>query len=121
MSRPFHSSAAFIEGLSSQTDSFAVPPPAVIVPPPAKTRFGYLFTQKSGDRLEETVHTTANLAALGDSMRDSKVLAAGDSQIPSVYTYFGQFIAHDLTFDPVTKDRPLNPEIEPLETEIVNS
>jgi hypothetical protein len=120
MSRPFHSSTAFIAGLSSQAANFAVPPPAVIVPPPAKTRFGYLFTQKSGDRLEENVQTAASLAALGDSMRDSKNLAAGDSQIPSVYTYFGQFIAHDLTFDPVTKDRPLHPEIKPLEAEVVN-
>jgi Animal haem peroxidase len=118
MSRPFHSSTAFIAGLSSQAASFAVPPPTVTVPIPEKTRFGYLFQQKSGDRLAESFQTVANLTALGDSMREK---SAVHSQTPSVYTYFGQFIAHDLTFDSIAKEHPLHPEIKPLDPEIVNS
>lgn len=49
----------------------------------------------------------ANLAALADAMtsgfdppKDGP--DAEESGIPSLYTYFGQFIDHDITFDPVS-------------------
>ena len=49
----------------------------------------------------------ANLAALADNMvgdfdapKDSP--DAEESGIPALYTYFGQFVDHDITFDPVS-------------------
>jgi hypothetical protein len=37
-----------------------------------------------------------------------------DSKIPSAYTYFGQFITHELVFEVTTKDRKLGLDTPPL-------
>ena len=118
MSRPFHSSDTFIEGVASQEATFPAPKPAPAIPLPAKTRFGYLFKHKAADRLETSLQTVKNLIELGGTMREKSVQS---TNIPSAYTYFGQFIAHDVTFDPITKDHPLHPEIEPLSVNVVES
>ena len=54
----------------------------------------------------------AALEALADSMADTPPGPAGDNpDIPSGYTYLGQFVDHDITFDPVSGlDRVNDPD-----------
>ena len=54
----------------------------------------------------------AALAALADSMAEAPPGPAGDNpDLPSGYTYLGQFVDHDLTFDPVSShDRLRDPD-----------
>ena len=119
MSRSFHSSNAFIKGVALATG--AVPREAEKSATPAKkTRFGYFFKQKPTDRLVESEETVTNLINLGTSMREPEG-GGKDSSTPSVYTYFGQFIAHDLTFDALGKHIQLTKDIEPMEVELVES
>ena len=63
------------------------------------TRFGYMFpelTTSAECLLPAGQDTTRGLLALGDAIA-SDTGAATDSTIPSFFTYFGQFIDHDLT------------------------
>ncbi len=72
-------------------------------------------------RLPFYEHKVETLVALGDSMiqelengqldeplgaddddENDGVLADGSMRLPSGYTYFGQFVDHDITFDPVS-------------------
>ena len=54
----------------------------------------------------------AALKALADSMADAPAGPAGDNpDLPSGYTYLGQFVDHDITFDPVSSlDRVNDPD-----------
>ena len=68
------------------------------------TSFNYLFPEAARSRpclLPQTETTRAGLSALGKAMADQgspgDPQAAQDSQIPSAFTYLGQFIDHDLT------------------------
>jgi hypothetical protein len=74
-----------------------------------ETRFGYLFPQLK-DRpaahlpADDPASVVAGLKALGEAMvedppaaGDTPLQANGNSTIPPVYTYWGQFIDHDLT------------------------
>ncbi len=56
--------------------------------------------------------TDAALKVLADSMADAPAGPAGDNpDIPSGYTYLGQFVDHDITFDPVSSlDRVNDPD-----------
>src|SRR6267378_483089 len=64
------------------------------------TRFGYLFRdlQSVGALLPERPETRARLLNLGDTMMEPTA-ESGDSSIPSAYTYFGQFVDHDITLE----------------------
>lgn len=64
------------------------------------TRFGYLFPelQTADTLLPEAPETRARLVSLGDSMMEAGNESA-DSSIPSAYTYFGQFVDHDITLE----------------------
>lgn len=120
MSRRSHSSNTFVRGVALQADMPAngdAENSGTLTP---KTRFGYFFKQKPGDRLKESSKTVRNLMQLGRSMREPSN-GGQDSPIPSVYTYFGQFIAHDLTFDALGKHIQLTRYIEPMEVELVES
>lgn len=75
---------------------------------PVDETFGRMFPQLIGDPsnlLEETDETVAALEALGEAMRDTNEgdpkdgPGEGDSAIPAAFTYFGQFLDHDITFD----------------------
>lgn len=76
-------------------------------------RFSYLFPELAADPAS-TLPTdefggmlpsiTAGLEALADSMN----AVSADSTIPSGMTYLGQFIDHDITFDPTSSLARLN-------------
>jgi hypothetical protein len=103
------------------------PPPAIpglkVVACKKTTRFDYLFRdlpKSSKDYLPDTDATGAPMAQtlinLGNSMTDPD--SDGDPPvvppIPSAYTYFGQFITHEIVFEVTFKDRKLGPDTAPL-------
>ena len=86
-----------------------------------RSRFDFLLPelQTEAALLPETPETRASLIALGMSMREPDGDRSEDSSIPSLYTYFGQFVDHDITLEAKSqhlvelKDpalRPLTPD-----------
>lgn len=69
------------------------------------TRFDYLFPdlQTEDALLPELPDTRARLVNLGNTMMEPDPESA-DSTIPSAYTYLGQFIDHDITFEAKSDD-----------------
>jgi hypothetical protein len=65
------------------------------------SRFDYLFPnlQTRDALLPETREMRALLVNLGSSMIDPNSASSANSTIPSAYTYLGQFIDHDITFE----------------------
>jgi hypothetical protein len=51
------------------------------------------------DRLPTTPETLNAMRTLGAAMKDSIGASTPDGVIPAAYTYFGQFVDHDITFD----------------------
>lgn len=85
---------------------------------PALSNFGYLFRDLQCDpanQLLEDPQTVKDLILLGETMVESKVNARPDSKIPSAYTYFSQFVDHDITLEAVTKDVPLDGNLQPMQ------
>lgn len=121
MARPSHSPEAFLDEISPQPHDEVILS-AKSNPLETGTRFGYLSEYADADRLETNPITARDLSELGISMREQSI---EESPIPSLYTYFGQFIAHDVTFDPITKNMPITKEmslgknIEPLNPKFV--
>jgi hypothetical protein len=91
------------EEAASKLDAIVVPKSEL----PTETPFGYLFpqlTDKADAHLVGEPHeVVAALNALGSAMVDNAPRAASDPQIPvnstipAIYTYWGQFIDHDIT------------------------
>jgi len=74
---------------------FAVAGPAVL------QDFDFLFPtlqSNPANLLPEAAATPARLKELGRAMVDPGA-ATGDSGIPAIYTYFGQFVDHDITLE----------------------
>lgn len=69
----------------------------------SKMTFGRLF----GDELPSFTPDAAKLIDLGNAMVDDG--SGSNSATPAIYTYFGQFVDHDVTFD-----------ITPLSTNLAN-
>jgi hypothetical protein len=68
--------------------------------------FGHLFPDLAKDDaslLPRSSVTLDNLARLGDAMVETTQTTGAVSKIPSAYTYFGQFLDHDITFTKVPK------------------
>src|SRR5215218_5241482 len=99
-------------------------PGADVDAPGATSSFGYLFKQLDD---EFTAHhlpgdpaaVTAALKALGAAMVEVRPAAGSpaeplDSTIPSVYTYWGQFIDHDITANTDRKNAVTDVTREPL-------
>jgi hypothetical protein len=63
--------------------------------PASRLKFGRMFKKADKPKDEEAVIEA--LKELGDAM--NLPAADDDSEIPAGYTYLGQFIAHDITFD----------------------
>ncbi|MEU4694665.1 LysM peptidoglycan-binding domain-containing protein [Actinoplanes sp. NPDC023714] len=69
--------------------------------PPPPGPFDLLFPGLQDDEanlVEQTPKTPEKLAALGTAMADPDTRGE-DSPIPAVYTYFGQFVDHDITLE----------------------
>lgn len=98
--------------------------PNVVACPPT-TNFHYLFPClqcNPADRLPDKDckgrPMAETLISLGNAMSDRAPSAHPDlldSAIPSVYTYFGQFITHEVVFEVTTKDKKLGPDTVPLD------
>jgi hypothetical protein len=82
------------------------------------SKFDYIFPELASDPqqlLPEDFTTIQNLLALGTTMKEAGTDPQLDSAIPSAYTYFGQFVDHDLSLEVVTKRMPLDdPSVTPL-------
>jgi hypothetical protein len=76
--------------------------PAQLTSPSAPDRFGYLMsgTVRSKTRLPFDAQHQALLDQLGDLMGEpGREVGRPDSTIPAGFTYVGQFVDHDITFD----------------------
>jgi hypothetical protein len=74
---------------------------AVVTPADAQD-FDFLFPMLQRDEanlLPVSPETPKRLKALGATMHDAGGEEPGDSRIPAIYTYFGQFIDHDITLE----------------------
>ncbi|KAK5111392.1 hypothetical protein LTR85_012166 [Meristemomyces frigidus] len=70
-------------------------------------RFGRMFALRAGTYGATDTESRDALMALGDAMTSTldppkDGFDGEESGIPALYTYFGQFIDHDITFDPVS-------------------
>ncbi|HET9558498.1 MAG TPA: hypothetical protein VFS70_15265, partial [Actinomycetota bacterium] len=69
--------------------------------PAALQDFDFLFPTLQNNQanlLPQAATTPARLKDLGRTMVDPGA-ATGDSTIPAIYTYFGQFVDHDITLE----------------------
>lgn len=76
--------------------------PGPVFNSPCRDRFGYMtsFSVRSASRLAFNNMNIGLLDQLGDLMGNSdREMGISDSPIPSGFTYFGQFVDHDITFD----------------------
>jgi hypothetical protein len=88
------------------------------------TSFGYMFRQLQDDGkalLPASQDTVDALIDLGATMNEPGDDPKFDSAIPSAYTYFGQFVAHDITLelqsnDLICKD---GSDLEPLPPAVI--
>jgi hypothetical protein len=87
---------------------------------PEFTAFNYLFPNLQEDPAnllpdKDPAATVENLKKLGETMRDSGDNSAFDSALPAAYTYFGQFVDHDITLIAESADINLeDSELKPL-------
>jgi hypothetical protein len=75
--------------------------PPWLIKSPCADKFGYMFpaTVRNATKLPFDLATQALLTQLGGMMGDPGRETSADSAIPAGYTYFGQFVDHDITFD----------------------
>ena len=70
--------------------------------PAALHDFDFLFPQLQDDQanlLPTSAETLRRLKELGRTMHDPGGPDPGDADIPAIYTYFGQFVDHDITLE----------------------
>lgn len=100
-----HEAANFATESISVTDSSVL----ATLPTAHPISFNFLFPELQTDpshRLPRTEETLNNLGLLGASMQDAGEEPETDSSIPAAYTYFGQFLAHDIVSSDVKKRDP---------------
>ncbi|MBD3883561.1 peroxidase [Phormidium tenue FACHB-886] len=90
--------------------------------------FDFLFSKLQSDPanlLPVSPKTREHLVELGRVMRDESrdKDGSGDSNIPAGYTYFGQFVDHDITLEEVSSPLPklLDPNLAPLSLETIRN
>jgi hypothetical protein len=95
---------------------------AAAQPAPEQTRFGFLFRELQKDKALLTTgdETVTQLIALGEAMYDNGN-KPGDSSLPAVFTYFGQLIAHDITWEKDTPEITSDAGIQPWKPEQVEA
>jgi nucleoid-associated protein YgaU len=84
--------------------------------------FGFMFSDLQHDAanlLPQSTGTLKHLEALGRTMKETDDSSAKDSHIPAIYTYFGQFVDHDITMEqsPFGPVNLFNPTMSPLSME----
>ena len=111
-----------LEGREKEIESINTKTPGALArsPIPEFTAYDYLLPdlQKNPDNLlpsDNPAETVRYLTRLGETMRDEPENPDFNSTIPAGYTYFGQFVDHDLTLTAEAKDIDLErPELAPL-------
>jgi hypothetical protein len=75
--------------------------PGRLISSPCADKFGYMFSAsvRNASKLPFNVTHQALLTQLGNMIGDASRDTGADSTIPAGYTYFGQFVDHDITFD----------------------
>lgn len=75
--------------------------PVPMVLSPCSDKFGYMSTAavRTASKLPFTPVNQALLGQLGNMMGDPGRDTGADSNIPAGFTYFGQFVDHDITMD----------------------
>jgi hypothetical protein len=75
--------------------------PFSVVKSPCADKFGYMSSPfvRNASKLPFTTANQTLLGELGDMMGNPERETAPDSTVPSGFTYFGQFVDHDITFD----------------------
>lgn len=84
---------------------------------PDPFRFGYLLPDLQNDPaalLPSSPNTVQALKELGATMSEPGVGGQLDSDIPSAYTYFGQFVDHDITLMVMRNVNLADPNLAPL-------
>jgi nucleoid-associated protein YgaU len=89
-----------------------------VAAPAALQDFDFLFPELQDDDanlLPRSATTVTRLKELGRAMVDPGP-ATGDGRVPAIYTYFGQFVDHDITFETssFTIAKLLAPGLAPL-------
>ena len=86
--------------------STQIPLAFAVTPPVDVHDFDFMFLglqNNANNLLPVSAETVRQLKRLGRTMEDADDLgAAHDSPIPAIYTYFGQFIDHDITLEAQT-------------------
>jgi len=88
------------EALASQVAEIPLAFAAAAAAP--RRDYGFMFRelQNPGNRLPTTPRTVKHLKALGLTMVEGREGAVGNAEdLPAIYTYFGQFIDHDITLE----------------------
>jgi hypothetical protein len=88
------------EALASQVAE--IPLAFAVVAAAPRRDYGFMFRelQNPGNRLPTTPRTVKHLKALGLTMVEGREGAVGNAEdLPAIYTYFGQFIDHDITLE----------------------
>jgi hypothetical protein len=83
---------------------------------PDLSRFKYLFPelQNPADLLPTSANTVQALRDLGGTMSEPNTGSPPDSNIPAAYTYFGQFLDHDITLMGMNRVSLNDPDLAPL-------
>src|SRR5919112_1917082 len=111
MARLAHGSVPTTEDVSAARGALAdasadIPFAFAVAPPVDLHDFDFLFPtlQDNPDNLLPTsAETVKQLKRLGRTMTDTDALGAShDSTTPAAYTYFGQFLDHDITLEAQT-------------------
>ena len=117
MRQPRHASTLVSPAFNIPDPADQPSPDGEIVECPKPSRFGFMFPglQKTEFLLPEGPDTVKALVRLGNTMSDTDSEdKAAHTKIPSIYTYFGQFIVHDLTFDPRAAKRLFHEDLDAL-------
>src|SRR5215203_4359006 len=104
-----------------------IPLGPAIVKPVDRRRFDLLFLDLQDDDknlLPVSQQTRDALVELGEAMADDGTDApAGDTKtLSAAFTYFGQFVDHDITLDQNAQPGstpPILPDLQPLELEVI--
>lgn len=126
MPRILHGSVVTIDQARAAAETTTLSVPFSMAVMPDFKRFDFLFPDLQNDDanlLPVTGQTVANLKRLGQSMLDDAPADELNSNVPAAYTYLGQFIDHDITFEVTSGDlaKINDPDLAPLAADDVRT